>query len=102
MSNSTNRAMGRIAKETYAEKKSRIQLEFLKNREAYEAKKIQESKAKNEQRLVKTSTFKMTATDITNLKEVSDNLGITPSEFVRDSVREAINVLHMDSNNSTK
>jgi hypothetical protein len=52
--------------------------------------------ARKEQSLVKTTTFKMSATTQTQLKEVSKSLGITPSEFIRDAVVEGLNVLHLD------
>jgi hypothetical protein len=96
MNNSTNRAMGRISKETYAEKKARIHSAFQKSRDDYEVRKKQEATARKEQSLVKTTTFKMSATTQTQLKEVSKSLGITPSEFIRDAVVEGLNVLHLD------
>jgi hypothetical protein len=95
MSNTTNRTMSLIAKETYAEKKVRVQKEFEQNLKDYEVRKVKEAKLKAEQSLVKTSAFKISAQDHTQLKEVAATLGITPSEFVRDSVKEAINVLHL-------
>ena len=70
--------MGRISKETYAEKKARIHSAFQKSRDDYEARKKQEAKARKEQRLVKNTTFKMSATTQTQLKEVSKSLDSTP------------------------
>jgi hypothetical protein len=95
MSNTTNRTMSLIAKETYAEKKARVHQELEAKLRDYEVRKVKEAKLKKEQSLVKTTAFKISAQDHTQLKEVATTLGITPSEFVRDSVKEAINVLHL-------
>ena len=95
MSNTTNRTMSLIAKETYAEKKARVHQELEAKLRDYEVRKVKEAKLKKEQSLVKTTAFKISAQDHTRLKEVAATLGITPSEFVRDATTEAINVLHL-------
>lgn len=79
-----------ITKETPMEVKARVHKEFAQRMLDYSAKKQKEVATRKSNGLTRTSAFKLSENDHAQLKEVSGMLGITPSEFVRDSIKEAV------------
>lgn len=104
---SANRAMRRIAEATSEERKKTIQAEFLQKQKAYQAKKAEEAKAaavrrmaaekkRNQPEEARTEfgKFRMTAQERTELQAVCKTLNVSESQFLRDSVREAVMLLY--------
>jgi len=79
-----------ITKETPLETKARVHKEFAERMQSYQETKQKEVAKRKANGLTRTSAFKLSENDHAQLKEVSGMLGITPSEFVRDSIKEAV------------
>ena len=79
-----------ITQETPMEVKARVHKEFAERMQSYQATKQKEVAKRKANGLTRTSAFKLSENDHAQLKEVSGMLGITPSEFVRDSIKEAV------------
>ena len=79
-----------ITQETPMEVKARVHKEFAERMQSYQETKQKEVAKRKSNGLTRTSAFKLSENDHANLKEVSGMLGITPSEFVRDSIKEAV------------
>ena len=104
---SANRAMRRISEAASEERKKTVQAEFLQKQKAYQAKKAEEAKAaavrrmaaekkRNQPEEARTEfgKFRMTAQERTELQAVCKTLNVSESQFLRDSVREAVMLLY--------
>lgn len=104
---SANRVMQRLAEVASEERKKAIQAEFLQKQKDYQAKKAEEAKAaavrrmaaekkRNQPEEARTEfgKFRMTAQERTELQAVCKTLNVSESQFLRDSVREAVMLLY--------
>lgn len=82
-----------ITKESPQETKERVHKEFAQRMLDYQAKKQKEVAKRKANGLTKTTAFKLSEADQLQLKQVSGMLGITPSQFIRESIIEACMVL---------
>jgi hypothetical protein len=105
--NTQDRVLHRLNDAAAKERKKAVQAEFLKKQEAYRTKKAEEAKASMLKRIsaekkrnaaeearIEFGKFRMSSQERTELKAVCQTLGISESQFLRDSVREAVMLLH--------
>ena len=107
----SKRIMSRLAEAAGEERKKAVQAEFLRKQEEYRLKKAQEAKEATQKRIAaekkrqeaeqartEFGRFRMTAQERTELQAVCKTLNVSESQFLRDSVREAVMLLYNQHN----
>jgi hypothetical protein len=103
-----DRVLQRLNEASAQERKKAVQADFLKSQEAYRKKKAEEAKlatlsriaaekkrSQAEQARTEFGRFRMSAQERQALVSVCKTLNVTESQFLRDSVREAVMLLHV-------